>query len=192
MFDIFEQPWTLLGAAVIVLFVVFTVRSVFPEKQRWWQLLIPVVIALCALGLDFFVQTDLEAVNAVIDKAMKAVEEEDQGAIAQVLSDSYSDSYHDSKQSMLAHFRNELGRSSVSKNTETGLMIKLSAPSATAVLFATLVFDKESFISRNYKSFLFVKARLDLKKQPGKKWLIERIEVLELDRQPVSWSNIIR
>jgi len=190
MFDIFEQPWTLLGAAVIVLFVVFTVRSVFPEKQRWWQLLIPAVIAVCAFGLDFLVQTDLEGVNATIDKAMKAVEEEDQLAISQVLSDSYSDSYHNSKQSMLAHFRSELTRSSVSKNTETGLLIKLSAPKATAVLFATLVFDKESFIARNYKSFLFVKARLDLKKQPDKKWLIERIEVLELDRQPVNWGSI--
>jgi len=190
MFDIFEQPWTLLGAAVIVLSVVFTIRSVFPEKQRWWQLLIPAAIALCALGLDFFVQTDLEAVNAVIDKAMEAVEQENQGAIAQVLSDSYSDSYHDTKQSMLTHFRSELGRSSVDRNTETGLMINLSAPTATAVLFATLVFDKESFIARNYKSFLFVKAKLNLKKYPDKKWLIERIEVLELDRQPVSWSNI--
>lgn len=190
MFDIFEQPWTLLGAAVIVLFVVFTIRSVFPEKQHWWQLLIPAVIAVCAFGLDFLVQTDLEAVNAVIDKAMKAVEQEDQGAIAQVLSDSYSDSYHDSKQIMLMHFKSELGRSSVDRNTETGLLINLSVPTATAVLFATLVFDKESFIARNYKSFLFVKARLNLKKQPNKKWLIERIEVLELDRQPVTWSNI--
>jgi len=190
MFDIFEQPWTLLGAAVIVLFVVFTVRSVFPEKQRWWQLLIPAVIAVCALGLDFFVQTDREAVNAVIDKAMTAVEDEDADALSQVLSERYSDSYHNSKQSMLAHFKSELGRSSVSKNTETGLLIKLSPPTATAVLFATLVFDKESFIARNYKSFLFVKAKLNLKKQPDKKWLIERIEVLELDRQPVNWGNI--
>jgi len=190
MFDIFEQPWTLLGAAVIVLFGVFTVRSVFPEKQRWWQLLIPAVIAVCALGLDFFVQTDMEAVNAVIDKAMRAVEDEDHDALAQVLSERYRDSYHNSKQSMLAHFKSELGRSSVSKNTETGLLINLSGPTATAVLFATLVFDKESFIARNYKSFLFVKAKLDLKKQPDKKWLIERIEVLELDRQPVNWGSI--
>jgi len=190
MFDIFEQPWTLLGAAVIVLFGVFTVRSVFPEKQRWWQLLIPAFIALCAFGLDFLVQTDLEAVNATIDKAMKAVEDEDQNAIAQVLSDGYSDSYHNSKQSMLAHFRSELTRSSVDRNTQTGRLVTLSPPTATAVIFTTLVFDKESFIARNYKSFLFVKARLNLKKQPDKKWLIERIEVLELDRQPVNWSNI--
>jgi len=190
MFNIFEQPWTLLGAAVIALSVVFTIRSVFPEKQHWWQLLIPAVIAVCALGLDFFVQTDLEAVNAVIDKAMRAVEQEDHNAIAQVLSENYSDSFHGSKQSILTHFRSELGRSSVDRNTETGLLINLSAPTATAVLFATLVFDKNSFISRNYKSFIFVKARLNLTKQPDKKWFIERIEVLELDRQPVTWSNI--
>ena len=190
MFDIFEQPWTLLGAAVIVLFIVFTVRSVFPEKQRWWQLLIPVLIAVCAFGLDFLVRTDLENVNAVLNKAMKAFEQEDYDAIAQTLSDRYSDSYHNSKQSILAHFKSELVRSSVDRNTQTGRLVNLSPSTATAVIFTTLVFDKESFIARNYKSFLFVKAKLDLKKQPDKKWLIERIEVLELDRQPVSWSNI--
>ncbi|MFH1718662.1 MAG: hypothetical protein ABIF19_15005 [Planctomycetota bacterium] len=190
MFDIFEQPWTLLGAAVLVLFGILTFRSFCPEKRRWWQLLVPALLAVCAFGLDLLVQTDLEGVNAVINKAMKAVEEEDHEAIAQVLSDSYSDSYHSSRQSLLARFRSELSRSSVSKNTKTGLLIDLSAPSATAVLFATLVFDKNSFIAQNYKSFLFVKARLYLRKQPGRKWLIERIEVLELDRQPVSWNSM--
>jgi len=190
MFDVFEQPYTLIGAAILVLFGILTFRSFCPEKRRWWQLLIPVLLAVCAFGLDFLVQTDLEGVNAVIDKAMKAFEEEDYDAIAQVLSDSYSDSYHDSKQSLLAHFKSELTRSSVSKNTKTGLLIDLSAPRATAVLFATLVFDKTSLIAQNYKSFLFVKARLYLRRQPDGKWLIERIEVLELDRQQVTWNSM--
>jgi hypothetical protein len=44
MFNIFEQTWTLLGASVIILFVILTIRSVWPERRRWWQLLVPVAI----------------------------------------------------------------------------------------------------------------------------------------------------
>ena len=50
MFDFFEQPYTLIGAAVIVLFVVFTIRSVVPEKRHWWQFLLPVFVAAAGVG----------------------------------------------------------------------------------------------------------------------------------------------
>jgi hypothetical protein len=53
-----------------------------------------------------------------------------------------------------------------------------------------MFFDKNSYIAQNYKSFLLVKARLSFKKQLDKKWLISRIEILELDRQPTSWGHI--
>jgi len=59
MFDIFEQPWTLMGAAVLVLFGMLTFRSFCPEKRRWWQLLVPVFLAVAAFGADMLVQTDL-------------------------------------------------------------------------------------------------------------------------------------
>ncbi len=66
MFDFFEQPYTLIGATVLFLFGVLTFRSVLPEKSRWWQLLLPVFVAVAAFGLDTLVQTDLEKINSVI------------------------------------------------------------------------------------------------------------------------------
>jgi len=191
MFDFFEQPWSLLGAAVIVLFGMLTFRSMFPEKRRWWQLLVPALVVVAAFGLDSLVQTDPEKINAIINKGIKAVEQEDCYAIDEILSDIYSDSYHGTKEHLLAHCRRELARSLIEKHKKSGLLIEnISGQNATAVLFTLATFDKNSYVSENYKSFLLIKARLYLQKQSDKSWLISRVEVLELDRTPVNWSQI--
>jgi hypothetical protein len=190
MFDIFEQPWTLTGAAVLVLFGVFTFRSFCPERRHWWQLLIPVFLAVAAFGADMLVQTDREKINSVINTAIKAVQQEDCSAIEATIDNNYSDSYHSSKRQLMDHCKRELSKPLVEKNKKTGLLIEISDSSATAILFATISFDTNSYISQNYKSFLLVKAKLSLKKQPDKRWLISRTEILELDRQPTSWSRL--
>ena len=190
MFDLFEQPYTLIGAAVLVLFGVLTFRSFCPEKRRWWQLLVPVFLAVAAFGADMLVQTDLEKINSVIKATIKAVQQEDCSAIEAVIANNYSDSYHSTKKHFLDHCRRELSKPLVDKGKKRGLLIDISDSNATANLFAVIIFDKNSFISQNYKSSLQVKARLSLRKQPDKRWLISRIEILELDRQPTNWNRI--
>lgn len=190
MFEIFDKPWTLLGAAVLVLFGMLTFRSFCPEKRRWWQLLIPVFLIAAAFGADMLVQTDTEKINSVINTVIKAVQEEDCSAIEAVIANNYSDSYHSTKKHFLDHCRRELSKPLVDKGKKTGLLIDISDSNATANLFAKIIFDKNSYISQNYKSFLMVKARLSLRKQPDKRWLISRIEILELDRQPTNWNRI--
>ena len=190
MFDIFEQPYTLIGAAVIVLFGMFTFRSVFPEKRRWWQLLIPCLIAAAGFGLDALVPTDMEKINAVIDKAVRAVQDEDCNAIGQVLAENYKDSFHGTKAQLLDHCRGVLIPPLVAKHTKQGALVELAAPKATVTLFTILTFDKNSYVSQNYKSFLMTQSRLTLQKQPDGRWLISRIEVIELDRQPAGWGQI--
>ncbi|GAI46979.1 unnamed protein product, partial [marine sediment metagenome] len=76
MFDFFEQPWTLLITAILVLLVVLMLRRIFPGKKHWGQWLLPLFLAALAFGLDYLVQTDLEKINAVISTAVKAVEQE--------------------------------------------------------------------------------------------------------------------
>ncbi|MGB2865676.1 MAG: NADH-quinone oxidoreductase subunit J [Sedimentisphaerales bacterium] len=190
MLEIFDKPWTLLGVAVLFLFGMLTFRSFFPEKRRWWQLLVPVFLIAAAFGADMLVQTDLEKINSVINTAIKAVQQEDCSAIEAVIANNYSDSYHSTKKHLLDHCRRELSKPLVDKGKETGLLIKISDSNATATLFAVIIFDKNSLISQNYKSFLLVKARLSLRKQPDKRWFINRIEILEIDRQPTNWNRI--
>lgn len=190
MFNFFEQPYTLIGAAVLVLFAMLTFRSVIPEKRRWWQLLVPVLVVAAAFGLDVAVRTDLEKINAVIDTCMRAVEEENLIAIEAIIAEDYRDSHHNTKTDLMRHCRTRLSQPLVEKNKKRACLVQLSPPTATATLFATIIFEKDSYVSVNYKAWLMVKARLSFQEQPDKTWLINRIEILELDRQPTNWSQI--
>jgi hypothetical protein len=190
MFNFFEQPWTLLIAAVVALYIVFRFRSIFPQKRRWWQWLIPPLLATAAFGLDFFVQTDFEKINELIDRGIKAVEEENPGAIEAIISANYQDSHHDSKEQLMSHCRSELSRSPVEENKKINAQIEISPPKADVVLTVMMKFDKNSYVAQNYKQFFLVKLQLYLQKQPDKKWLICQAELLELDRQQVNWEQI--
>ena len=190
MFNFFEQPWTLTGAAIIVLFVVLTFRSVWPEKNRWWQWLLPVLVVTTAFGLDALVKTDLEKINAVIKTGMKAIEQEDCNTIEAIIADNYYDSYHNTKEHLITDFKKYLTQNQVKKNKRTGILIKLSPPNATVNLFGVTMLDENSQISQRYKSFFLIKAEIRLRQQSNKNWLISRIEIQEVDRQPINWSYI--
>ena len=190
MYDFFEQPWTLIGAAVLVMFGIFTFRSVFPEKRRWWQLLVPAIIVAIAFGLDAIVKTDLEKINTTIDMGIKAVKEEDFSTVESILSDRYSDSYHRTKQHLLDHFKRVLSEPLIANHKQTGRLVDIKGSQATVVLFTTVTFEKNSRIAQNFTSFLMTKTKLALEKQPDDQWLLQRIEVLELNRQPANWGHI--
>jgi len=190
MFDFFEQPYTLIGTAILLLFGIFTFRSVLPEKKHWWQLLLPVIVAVAAFGLDLLVKTDLEKINSTINTVIKAVEEENCNEIEAMIAENYQDSYHDTKMHLMRHCRKRLTPALVEKNKKRASLVELSPPNATATLFILTTFEKNSSISVNYKSFLFSKIELHFQKQDDKTWLISRSEILELDRQPANWNDI--
>ena len=190
MFNFFEQPWTLTVVAVIVLFVLFQFRSIFPEKRRWWQLLLPVFLIVLAFGLDFFVKTDLEKINAVVKTGIRAVEQENCDAIDGIIADNYSDSYHDTKASLMIDCRNELARSPVERNKKASLFIEITPPLATADLTVWTRFSEAGFIAQTYKALFLIEVKIHLQKQPNKKWLINRVEIIEIDKQSVSWRQV--
>ena len=190
MFNFFEQPWTLIGAAVIVLFGLFTFRSVFPEKCRRKQWLIPLSVVALAFGLDFLVKTDPEKVNTLIDSLGRTVENEDSTALAHLIAADYRDSYHSTKADLMAHCRRTLADPLIVKNNVRSRLLEISPPSAKATIFTTTTFEQSSWVTQTYKSFIFFKAEIFFKKQPDSSWLITRINPLEVDKQPITWAHI--
>ena len=116
MFNVFEHPWGLITVAIIILLVLLIVRSIFPEKRRWWQWLLPTLLAIAAFGFDFLVETDLEKINVVISAVVKAVEEENPDAIEPIISDNYRDSYHKTKKDLMYFCRWRLSEPLIEKN----------------------------------------------------------------------------
>jgi len=190
MLNIFEQPWTLTVVAVLVLFGLFQFRSIFPEKRHWWQLLLPVFLVFAAFGLDILVKTDLEKIRAVIKTGIKAVEQENCDTIDRIIAYNYSDSHHDTKARLMAHCRTEMARSPVEKNKNVSLLTEITPPQATADLTLWTRFNEAGFIAQSYKALFLIEVKLHLQKQPDKRWLINRVELIEVDKQPVSWRQV--
>lgn len=189
MWDFCEQPWTLLGAAVIVLLGVLTFRSVWYEKRAWWQWLLPAGVAVLGLALDFGGTTDLEKINRIGEIAMRAAEEEDCITLGRLLADDYQDSFHKDKQAILSRCRARLVPPAVERVRKIGMAVEIKTPEATVTLTMSVKLEPESFWARSYgKSAALVKAQFWLRKQPDGNWLVTRIEVLEVDTMPARWD----
>jgi hypothetical protein len=188
MWNIFEQPWTMLGAAVLVLFGVLTFRSIWSERQRPWQWFLPVGVALLGVGLDLAVTTDLEKINHVIKTGLKAVETEDSAALARLVADDYQDSYHQNKESLMRHCRIQLVPPAVQKVRKISLKVELAPPNAKAALSMWFTFDKDSFWAQAYKPTALIAVELHFRKQPDRTWLLSRAEVREVDKMSVTWG----
>jgi hypothetical protein len=190
MFNVFEHPWGLIIIAVIASLILLVFRGIFPEKRRWWQWLLPVLLVVAAFGLDYVVETDLEKINAVIDKGVKAVEEEDPDAIEQIIADNYHDSYHSSKSVLMEHCREVLSEPLIEKNIKRNVSKTILPPEATVIFTVRVFFDKQSYIYQDLKQQMMTEVQADLRKQPDGGWLINRVELLKIDFQPAKWQSI--
>jgi hypothetical protein len=199
MWNVFEQPWTMLVTAVVVFFVMQIVCMAISKKRRWLAIgrfALPAFIALLGLGLDYFVQTDLEQIKALIKTSVKAVENEDCDIIESLISENYRDSFHSGKAALMAHCRTVLIEPLIEKNVLHLIEIKISPPKATAVFTVRIMFDKQSEVYQSFKHTMLVKVKLDFQKElvrpkPKVNWLISSVELLEIDMQPVSWGHIV-
>jgi len=190
MLNIFEQPWTLTAAAIVILFVTLIVRRFTGEKQPWWQWLLPILLAAAAFGLDMLVQTDLEKINIIVNTGLRATEEGNPQAIEKILADNYKDSYHNSKEDLMYYCRMLLSEPLVEKNIRTDSITEIAPPHAAVTLVVLTSFEKDSYVYKNFKRAQLTKLKLYLQKEQDKNWLINQAEILEIDRQPVKWRQI--
>jgi beta-lactamase regulating signal transducer with metallopeptidase domain len=190
MWNIFEQPWTLLATAVIVLLVLLALRRTIQEKNLPYLWLLPPLLALLAFGLDYLIETDLEKIKVVITTAVTAVEDENPDAIEPIIADNYRDSLHSTKRDLLYHFRRRLSEPLVEKNITRIISVEISGTQAVAIFTVRIVFDQRSYIAQAYKRLVLTKVELTLQKQPDNQWLISSAELLEIDLQPTSWREI--
>jgi hypothetical protein len=188
MFDILEQPWTLLGAAVISLIVIWIIKAV-TGKQRLGYYSIPILIAAIAMGLYLFVPTDTKKIKQVIKIGAKAVEDENAEAIIPIIAENYHDSIHPNKESMIEHCGMILSEPLVSEIVSRIVSLEINSPNANAVFTMRLVFDDRSFVAQSFKKLMLIKIRVEMQKQ-NKNWYISRVELLEMDMMPAKWSDI--
>jgi hypothetical protein len=192
MFDIFEQPWTMLGVAIISMIILFIIRSVYPNKRRWHQLLIPIFIAAFGFGIEYFVKTDLEQINSLIQTGISAIDSRNVQSARNLLSEEYRDSAGHSKEELLAYCDALLKQNLIKSCKQSGVPdIKIQSKTNATVEFNTIiVLEKSGNAELESVPFLKVKVKLDIGKESDKKWRVSKSELEELNNQAVKWSDI--
>ena len=186
-----ENPLVLLIAAFVLLCIVGTVRSVFPDKPRKWLFLLPLGLALIGLGLDFFIQTDNEKVRVTLKAVMKSLEDEDIETFKSWIAPDYQDSLHKSKIRLLQHAEDGLTRSPLAQAKIPHLSVPdVQGEQTKAFITTYLTFTPESYVAQHYKALVIVEVEFHLRKQADGRWLVNRIEVVEVDKQPVQWTQV--
>ncbi len=187
MTNIFEQPWLLLIVAGVVFLGVAFFRDLLPPGRGRLFWLLPVVIAILAFAIDYFVQTDKEKIEAVLAGACRAVEGEDIRALAPLISNDYHDSVHPSKQALLNHFMGRLSEPVIEKIAPAIVSLDIKPPDATVVFTTRVMFDPKGPVYEYRKMMLF-KLQADLKREAGE-WFFSRTEILTIDLQPAGWQH---
>jgi len=189
MTNIFQTPWLLLSISLVLLIVVTVVRQNSPEKSLWWLLLLPLVTAVLALGLDCFIKTDFEKVKHTIKCARNAVVAEDAGALGTTLAPDYSDRSHNSRKQLINFMQSFFTTTKINKAPQTTGQIVINAPTATAENVYRVHVEPNSAYAPA-ATLYYVKVRLRLTKNADAQWLINGCELMELNFQPFHWGNL--
>ena len=189
MWNIYEQPWTLLITAVILIPVVAVISVFIKSKYKSMIWLIPVLVAVAGPLIDFAVKTDREKILYVIDTGVKAVENEDCDSIAAIISDNYTDSANQKKTTLLSRCRSMLRPPAVDKIYDSIRDLQISGDTATADTLLRIFFDPQSYYAE-FSKILLVQVQINLKKNPEGKWLITGIEILAVNGQPSGWGSV--
>jgi hypothetical protein len=192
MWNIFEYPFVGIGLAIVSMVGLWIFGALYPAKRRKWHFAIPFAIMILAFAVSYFVQTDKEKILAAVNKGIKAFETNDIQPIKEIIADDYSDSAHSSKELIIAYCQALFETATVDKITlyTQKLEIEKNKNKAAFTMEGLVKFNENSRIAQMGKPLLLVKARLEFKKTQEKKWLINRTEILELDRNPVNWNQL--
>ena len=190
MTNIFQTPWLLLSISLVSLIVVTIVRRNSPEKSLWWLLLLPLVMAILAFGLDYFIKTDFEKVKHTIKCARNAIVAEDADALAMTLSPKYSNRSHKSGKQLVNFMRSFFTTTQINKAPQRGGKIVIdNATTATAENTYRVHVEPNSAYTQA-ATIYFVKVKLHLTKNADAQWLITGCELMELNSQPFHWGDL--
>jgi hypothetical protein len=187
VWNVFENGWLLLTLAGIALVVASVVRQ---EKPEWGYtpLLVPLLLAALAFGLDYAFTTDYEAVSAIVPACRKAAVNADVDTMMNFIGPDYADSTHRNKAALRAAAERILPGASINRVRTQSHLITIEENRAESVFLGAVHLNKNSEYAA-MGSLVMVELNFEYEKI-AKKWYIRRIEVIAINYQPMKWGRI--
>ncbi|MHC4386954.1 MAG: nuclear transport factor 2 family protein [Planctomycetota bacterium] len=187
MLNIFENCWLLLTLTGIALVAASIVRQ---EKPEWGYkpLLVPLLLAALAFGLDYAFTTDYEAVNAILPACKKAAVDKDVDAIMNFVSPNYADSRHHNRDALRADIERVIPRASINRIRTQSHIVTIEGEHAQSEFIVGVHLNKDSGYAAT-GSLVMVEMKFEYEKI-AEKWYIQRMELTSLNYQPSKWNDI--
>jgi hypothetical protein len=187
MWNFFENCWLLLTLAGIALVVASVIRQ---EKPEWGYipLLVPMLLAALAFGLDTAFTTDYEAVSEIVPACKRAAVAADPGGIMKFISPNFTDRNHKNKAAFNRRVRSTITGSSIKKIRTQSHTISIEGSQAQSELSVAVHLNTNSQYAA-YGTFFLVEMKFEYEKI-AEKWHIQRMDLTSVNNQPMNWRDV--
>jgi hypothetical protein len=187
MWNVFENCWLLLTLAGVALVAASIVRQ---EKPEWGYkpLLVPVLLAALAFGLDYAVTTDYEAVSAIVPACKRAAIDTDAARIMGYIGPDYTDKAHRDRAALQRAIASILPKASINKVRTQSHIISIENNSAKSQLKVVVHLNNDNRYT-GAGGLFFVEMEFEYEKI-AEKWYIRRMDVTSINNQPMGWGDI--
>lgn len=188
MYDIFHTPWPIAIASVVVWLIVSMIRLTMPDKGRKWHMLIPLLMLISAFAIDYFVQTDREKLDTVIDNSIAAAVACDIAAIDALVAADYSDRVHRSKPAIMSAAKRFLREPILEKVKKTNCLITVNNASATINIAAIVHLNPQSQYAAVTR-IVPIKMEIECTKTPDGVWLVSSANITAVNNTAATWNS---
>ncbi len=182
----FESPWILIIAAVLLFCAIAIFRNAKPEKARWWQWLLPVLVLVAAFAIDYLVETDTEKIQSRIKTARDAVVASDPETIINMIDEDYFDSRRLDKAIITSKCRQYLGRPFADKIKINSSFVTINGTEAVCDINVTVHLSNASDYA-DYANIALVSAKIGFV-QRGSEWFVSSVVIEKINNnEPPKW-----
>lgn len=186
---IFQSPWVLIWVSTMVWLVAAIIRVTIPEKKHWWHMAAAVVIFAAAFGVDYFVQTDREKIDSLIDRGIEATVAADVEAVGAIIGGNYCDRVHKSKADFMDTCREYFRRPGVESIKRSYYEVTITETWAVVDMNAVV-----HLVGGNSEvpmiQMIPVKLKIECQKNGEKDWAVSSADLVEVNGTAVNWNHI--
>ena len=187
MWNVFENCWLLLTLAGIAFVVASVVRQ---EKPEWGYkpLIVPLLLAGLAFGLDYAFTTDYESVKKILPACKQAAASQDANAIIKFISPNYKDRFHRDYNAISSRIKHTLPKASINRVRTQSHVITMDGDNAESQFTVGVHLNKDSGYP-GAGSMMMVKMKFEYEKI-AESWYIRRMDLEEVNYQSMNWGDV--
>lgn len=189
LLNIFEKPWLLLIISAAAWMTITLIALIRGMENRRWRLLLPLLPALLAFPVDYFVKTDYEKIDSLITVLTESAVAGSTQQIDPIIAEDYSDIANNSKRQLMGYCQSIITHNHIKKINRKYFDINITRPTAVCDLQVVVILNPNSTYAMA-GTILVIDTKLYLKRSDNGMWQIDSSDISKVNNHAVSWKSI--